>query len=196
MNIYRPCVSCSEKAPQHLFPNTDDSVFWRKKTPNTYTISRVGKTQGFWLEIWLDTFCNLKHIALLENGAITSSRLSPPGGGRESERWPLGDVGVTTSLGSRPQQARTEEAAAVRQVANGPRESASPLLILGNASILTHVQVRPQSRGSSLTQCCVTRQPRPSANQANSIVGNRSICVTLKGCINHTHMHEKQYLHS
>lgn len=173
MNIYRPCVCLVLRKLHNIcFANTDDSVFWRKKKHTS--------TQSLWWVKQRGSGWRFGSTPSVTSNTSLCWRTEPLHHHASALQGEEGrDVGVTTSLGSRPQQARTEEAAAVGQAANGPRESASLLLMLGNASIPTHVQVGPESRGSGLTQCCVTRQPRPSANQANSTFGNRSICVTL-----------------
>lgn len=107
MNIYTPCV-CLVLRKLHNICSQTLMIACSDAKKHTYTISTVGKMQGFWLEIWLDAFCNLKHIALLENGAVTSSGLSPPGGGRESDdHWEMwGSQHHLAAARSKPEQRR------------------------------------------------------------------------------------------
>lgn len=183
MNIYRPCV-CLVLRKLHNICSQTLMIACSEAKKHTYTIPTVGKMEGFWLAIWLDAFCNLKHIALLEPLHHHAAALQGEEGRASVDHWEMwGSQHHLAAARSKPERRR-------------PRLWGRWRMGLGNAAILTYVQVEPESRGSGLTQCCVTRQPGPLANQANSTVGNRSICVTLKGCINHTHGHEKRYFHS
>lgn len=91
MNIYRPCVCLVLRKLHNIWSQTL-MIACSDAKKHTYTISTVGKKKGGSGWRLGSTPSVTSNTSLC--GAITSSRLSPPGGGRESERWPLGDVGV------------------------------------------------------------------------------------------------------
>lgn len=184
MNIYRPCVCLVLRKLHNICSQTlTIACSDAKKQQHTYTISTVGKTQGFWLEIWPSVTPNTSLCWRTEPLHHHASALQGEEGRASVDHWEMwGSQHHLAAARSKPERRRPR--------LRGRRRMGhvrADRRCWGSVTPLYWHTYRSGRRVGGAVWRNAVSHVNQGLQLTRQTVGNRSICVTLKGCVSHTH---------